>query len=240
MAFLDNIVINEPVSDITALQAINITSTNDGVIVNVRSNGIFSFESASGATVDNISVVKPTSTPIGTERWLRVDSSFSVGDMRPTISTYVPDGWLLLDDKTIGNTTSAADYRDTAYNALFLHLWNTLINAYAPVSGGRGVSAAADWAANKSIRLPYTVGRVLANSANGIGTYALGQYVDPAGADMTINIGYVNAQFFPGYDIQQLVTSYNLSAFDGTTTYSSVSTAPGFQPTVFVNWMIKF
>ena len=57
-----------------------------------------------------------------------------------------------LNGNTIGSATSGATERanlDT--QALFLYLWP---DTTLTVSGGRGASAAADWAANKNLALP--------------------------------------------------------------------------------------
>jgi microcystin-dependent protein len=58
----------------------------------------------------------------------------------------------LARDGTIGSATSGATIRANADCAnLYAHLWNGLSNTDAPVTGGRGASAAADFAANKPI-----------------------------------------------------------------------------------------
>lgn len=66
--------------------------------------------------------------------------------------TVAPAGWVLAMQGTIGNAASGGTIRANADCAnLFAHMW-TLTNAQAPVlPGGRGVSAAADFAANKTI-----------------------------------------------------------------------------------------
>ena len=65
--------------------------------------------------------------------------------------TAAPAGWVLGIQGTIGNLTSAATIRANADCInLFQHLW-TLADTEAPVTGGRGVSAIADWNANKVI-----------------------------------------------------------------------------------------
>jgi hypothetical protein len=66
--------------------------------------------------------------------------------------TVAPAGWVLAMQGTIGNAASGATIRANADCAnLFAHLW-TLSNTYAPVlPAGRGASAAADFAANKTI-----------------------------------------------------------------------------------------
>lgn len=72
-------------------------------------------------------------------------------------------GWVLANGETIGNASSGASGRANADTVnLFTELWNNWSNTEAPVSGGRGVSAAADYAANKTIQLPDLRGRGLA------------------------------------------------------------------------------
>lgn len=64
-------------------------------------------------------------------------------------------GFVRLNGRTLGNAASGATERANADTSdLFTHLWNNLANGQAAVSGGRGASAAADYAANKTITLP--------------------------------------------------------------------------------------
>jgi len=77
-----------------------------------------------------------------------------------------PDGWLNLcleysgNIRSISNTAGTGTLHDNKYQALFLHLWTNYANTEGAVSGGRGASAAADWTANKDIKLPDYRGRV--------------------------------------------------------------------------------
>jgi microcystin-dependent protein len=67
--------------------------------------------------------------------------------------------WVRANGRTIGSAVSGGTERandDT--EDLFLHLWDK--DANLAVSGGRGATAAADWAANKTIALPDFRGRV--------------------------------------------------------------------------------
>ena len=87
-------------------------------------------------------------------------AAIPVAVIRPMIDASIPDGWVLLDDGTIGSASSGASNRANAdCEDLFLHLWNNISDTYAPVTGGRGASAAADWAANKKIQLGFFEGR---------------------------------------------------------------------------------
>jgi len=83
------------------------------------------------------------------------------------VGTTAPTGYVLLDGKTIGSGASAATERandDTV--DLFTLIWNSMSNTVAPVSGGRGVSATADFLANKTITLPDARGRVIVGADN--------------------------------------------------------------------------
>jgi microcystin-dependent protein len=104
--------------------------------------------------------------------------AWSSGDVKLTLKSSADTGWVLCNDGTIGSASSGASTRvndDTS--ALFQLLWNNISNTYAPVSGGRGASAAADFAAHKTIALTKMLGRSLAIAGTGAGltTRALGQ-----------------------------------------------------------------
>lgn len=79
------------------------------------------------------------------------------------VGTTAPAGWVMLSGRTIGDATSGGTERANAdTEALFTLLWNSMADAQAPVSGGRGASAAADYAAHKTITLPDARGRAIA------------------------------------------------------------------------------
>ena len=85
----------------------------------------------------------------------------TTGDIKAVYGTGNVTGFVRLNGRTIGSATSGATERaNSDVQALFQYLWG--IDANLAVSGGRGVSAAADWAANKTIALPDFRGRVLA------------------------------------------------------------------------------
>lgn len=64
-------------------------------------------------------------------------------------------GFVRMNERTIGSTGSGATERANAdTEALFVYLWNNCSDAVAPVSGGRGSTAEADFAANKTITVP--------------------------------------------------------------------------------------
>lgn len=71
------------------------------------------------------------------------------------VGTTAPTGWVLASGRTLGNALSGATERASEdARALFTLLWNSYANTELAVSGGRGVSADADFDANKTIALP--------------------------------------------------------------------------------------
>lgn len=77
---------------------------------------------------------------------------FQTGDpiWLPKIGTRT--GWVRANGRTIGSASSGATERANAdTQALYEYLWNNFSNDLCAVTGGRGGSAAADFAANKAI-----------------------------------------------------------------------------------------
>jgi len=93
---------------------------------------------------------------------LAEDRLWQTGDYKHTSRATPPPGWVFADGRTIGGPGSGATSRahaDTA--ALFELLWADYPQAVLAVSGGRGASAAEDFAAGKTIALPDLRGRLL-------------------------------------------------------------------------------
>jgi hypothetical protein len=85
----------------------------------------------------------------------------ATGDLKVRYGTGALTGFVRANGRTIGSATSGASERANAdVQVLFQYLWDT--DANLVVSTGRGVSSAADWAANKTITLPDWRGRALA------------------------------------------------------------------------------
>lgn len=107
------------------------------------------------------------------------------GDMKfgTSYNSYVPGGWIRSNSTTIGNSSSGSTRANNDTWFLFYNIWNNTGNLYNPVytSAGtpttRGVSAQADWEANKRILLPYTDGKVISDIGN---SHITGEY---AGSD---------------------------------------------------------
>lgn len=107
---------------------------------------------------DNIDPAPATSGGGGGGSSVDATDLLDCGDViwRPATGTRV--GWARLNGRTIGNAASSATERaNDDCEALFALLWNA--DAASPnnllaVSTGKGASAAADWAANKTLALP--------------------------------------------------------------------------------------
>lgn len=127
----------------------------------------------------------------------------STGDAKLTLKTTADYGWVMANDGTVGNGSSnATTYADALAEALFTLVWTNVNNTYAPLltSAGapvaRGLTAAADFAANRAITLPKVLGRALAvaGAGSGLTSHVLGQTL---GAE-TVTISQAN---LPSYTL---------------------------------------
>lgn len=85
----------------------------------------------------------------------------ATGDLKVKYGVGAISGFVRANGRTIGSATSGATERANAdCQALFEYLWAA--DANLVVSTGRGVSANADWVANKALTLPDWRGRVIA------------------------------------------------------------------------------
>jgi microcystin-dependent protein len=110
---------------------------------------------------DNLLVVGPSAGGGGGGGTVDPTTIFSTGMTMSQYGSGAVTGWVRMNGRTIGSATSGATERaNSDTNALFVFLWNG--DANLTVSGGRGASPAADWAANKTIALPDLRGRTLA------------------------------------------------------------------------------
>ena len=106
--------------------------------------------------VDNLA--GDTSTTPGPPPPPPATGALVTGDCVWNYGTQIITGRVRCAGKTIGNTLSGAtEFADPSCQNCFEWLWNA--DASLPVIGGRGASAAADWAANKAITLPDANGR---------------------------------------------------------------------------------
>lgn len=114
-----------------------------------------------------------------------INSTARTGDVKTSLLSSAPNGWVAMNDLSIGNVGSGATNlanKDTFQ--LFKTIWDGVLNTWAPIqdSGGtpttRGATAIADFLANKRLVLPLSLGRVLAAAGSGAGltARALGQF----------------------------------------------------------------
>lgn len=96
-----------------------------------------------------------------------------VGTVSEFDGPVAPSGYILASGRTIGNASSSATERANAdTQALFTHYWNNFPDGMRTVSGGRGASAAADFAANKTITILDARGRAAVGKDDMGGTAA--------------------------------------------------------------------
>jgi hypothetical protein len=108
---------------------------------------------STGDDIPNPEPTNPTDTVDATQLLTTGEVFFKFADATRT-------GAVRANGRTMGNAASGATERANADTvALFTELYNALTDTYAPVSGGRGAGAAADYAANKTITLPDLRGR---------------------------------------------------------------------------------
>ena len=109
----------------------------------------------------NMLVIGPSSGGGGGGGTVDPTAISSTGDIKFRATSETLTGWVKINGLTIGSATSGATGRANADTQnLFLYLWQNCTNAHCPVPGGRGGSAAADFAANKQITLPDWRGRI--------------------------------------------------------------------------------
>lgn len=142
------------------------------------------------------------------------DAVLRTGDTKWRYGTGSHSGFVRLNGLTIGSATSGATERaNLDCESLFEHLWT--VNTSLTVSGGRGGSAAADWAANKTIALPDMRGR------NQVGLDDMGNSRANTLADTYISNGNgTSLGSYGGSDEHTLTTGQTPShthSFSGTT-----------------------
>lgn len=155
------------------------------------------------------------------------------GDLKPRFGTGSHAGFVPANGRTIGSATSGATERANAdCEALFALLWNS--GTTITISGGRGVSAAADWAANKTATLPDWRGRALVG-LDDMGSSASGRLTSTYfGADPTVlgQAGGGEYQILTRAQLPTGITSRNASQ-----ALSVVSSANVTQNAVYISYV---
>jgi hypothetical protein len=118
-------------------------------------NGVIKFQQ------DNLLVIGPSAGGGGGGGSVDPTTVLQTGDVKIRYDTAIISGFVRLNGKTIGSASSGAtELADPSAQPLFNHLW-AKDSTLAVTPGGRGASAAADWAANKQITLPDGRARLL-------------------------------------------------------------------------------
>lgn len=95
----------------------------------------------------------------------RIISSPRTGDIRTSLNSFAPFGWIPMNDGSIGSAASAATNRANIDTwQLYNLIWSNVLDHWAPVAGGRGASAIADFSANKILTLTRSLGRVMSGA----------------------------------------------------------------------------
>jgi len=119
---------------------------------------------ASGVNTDELASACVTEAKLASAVTQKLEQT---GVMKDYLGTTAPAGYVLASGRTIGSAASGATERANADTQdLYTLLWTSMADAQAPVSGGRGASAAADFNANKTLTLPDLRGRVSAGDDN--------------------------------------------------------------------------
>ena len=127
---------------------------NVGIRLTSRT-GVIQFEEAS------LLVIGPSAGGGGGGGGVDATTIFKTGDVMVLDQSGARAGWVRDNGRSIGSGASGATERaNSDCQALFLFLWGAYADAVCPVLGGRGASAAADWAADKQITLPDKRGRL--------------------------------------------------------------------------------
>jgi hypothetical protein len=107
---------------------------------------------------DGLPVLSSTAGGSGTS--VDPDSVFRTRDIKIRFDDQPLAGYVRLNGRTIGSASSGATERANAdTQSLYEELWSF---QNIPVTGGKGTSAAADFAANKPLVLPDMAGRLIA------------------------------------------------------------------------------
>ena len=155
-----------------------------GALVQSQSVTLFGYWWLS--TVDN----NTTNPDTGGAGWTLFSflGSATTGDVRLTYKTSAPPGWVMLTDGSIGNVGSGATYAAADAATLYVMIWNSVSNSFAPVNGGRGANGSADFLAPKRMAMPLLLGRALAVAGSGAGltSRALGEWYGAETNTMTL------------------------------------------------------
>lgn len=168
------------------------------------------------------------------------------GDLKPSFAVVAENGWIRMNDDTIGNPASGATAEaSTEVKALFELLWNNIVDEFAPVSGGRGATATADFNANKTLRFPLINGRAAAGAGQGatLTNRVLGSVTGKEEVILSIAEMPSHTHVFQsgGQDTREGGSQPTATQSPTANTEATGGGAAheNMQPTTFMNWYIK-
>lgn len=177
------------------------------------------------------------------------DRVIPAGAVQAYIALTPPDSWYILNADTIGSAAAAATHNTDENQTLFELLWNNLADAQAPVVGGRGASANADWVANKAITLPDAMGRAIfgrevvqTRISTPIAKFNGGLMGDAGGDQRVQNHEHPQGGLdtIPAGDINTGGTTYARQATTGIpSTIEFGGNSANVPPGIIFNWIIK-
>lgn len=147
-------------------------TTADDNIVTIDGNGAETIDDS--ATITLVGQYQSVEIRCDGSNWHRVGrvKELPTGTVQFTIDDAAPSGWLILNGDSIGDTGSGATKAGSQYEALYALFWNSMADAEAAVSTGRGASAQADWDAGKTLTMPDARGRAVIGTGTGSGLTA--------------------------------------------------------------------
>lgn len=180
-----------------------------------------------------------------------------VGTMRPTIQNTAEEGWILMNDSTIGSASSGSSRANADTKPLFTLIYTNLTDAIAPIKTSANgattraaqTNAATAWTNNCRITLPLALGRAMgcAGAGSGLTSRALGfstgtetHQITEAQLASHRHILYTSDS--TGGNLGPATNSGSTTSDRGTSWIEldgSDQAHPNVQPTTFVNWEIK-
>lgn len=157
-----------------------------------------------------------------------VINSPRTGDLRQSMNTFSPFGWVPMNDGSIGSAASSATTRNNIDTwPLYNLIYTSILDHWAPVSGGRtGMSTAnayTDFTANKTLTLPRSLGRVLMGDNGGLTTPQA--FATNYGASHFNLIVVSTAQYPTGTPIQLTSTGSLPANLSANTIYYAINTS---------------
>lgn len=147
-------------------------------------------------------------------------SGEEVGNVKYGYNSTPPTGYLLENGDTIGSASSGATHAGAIYEAIYQYYWDNISDTYAAVSSGRGASAAADFAADKTLTIPNNDKRV----PYGAGTASAGVTTGAETVQSTGTVGTSGATTLTASQVPTLTyTAQSGDVNDGGTTHFAES-----------------